>query len=166
MAPGTACALSMGLNTDNGAYDGWGGAMWVGLGQSVTLDHGNSGGVDHVHTFSTPVPPPSPPLQPGPPLAPIDDNEAVVDDMGITIDPDSVLVDTAASLAEAVNGVRSPPSRIIIAPGRYTPPSAGSCTCTGSSWLCIARNLIIEAQIPGTVVLDGDFSMRLLCISQ
>jgi hypothetical protein len=137
VAVGAACTLSM---TDSFS-DGWNGAEWSapGFGQGFSLAAGSARSESFVVQFQPPSPPPSPPLHPG-----------------------SQYAYSSSDLIAALGD--SAVSRIVLKAGTYEFDN-DMCSNEGGSALCINRNLTIESEVAGSVVLNAKGARRVIYVA-
>ena len=103
-----------------------------------------------VYSFSPPPPPPSPPSPPPSPPSP-------------PLQPGSRYAYSSSDLIAALND--SAVSRIVLTAGTYEFDDDMCSGDQGGSALCIDRNVTIEAEVAGSVVLDAKGSRRVIYVS-
>jgi hypothetical protein len=121
--------------------DGWNGAEWSapGFGQGFSLAAGSARSESFVVQFQPPSPPPSPPLHPG-----------------------SQYAYSSSDLIAALGD--SAVSRIVLKAGTYEFDN-DMCSNEGGSALCINRNLTIESEVAGSVVLNAKGARRVIYVA-
>jgi hypothetical protein len=159
VAAGATCTLDM---TDSWG-DGWSGAEWSapGFGQGFSLAAGPARSESFVVQFQPPSPPPPPP-RPPPPSPPTSPPPPPPPPPSPPLHPGSQYAYSSSDFIAALND--SAVSRIVLVAGTYE-FDGDMCSNGGGSALCIDRDVTIEAEVAGSVVLNAKGVRRVIYVS-
>jgi hypothetical protein len=154
VAVGVTCTLDL---TDSYG-DGWNGAEWSapGFGQGFSLAAGPARSESFVVQFQPPSPPPPPP-RPPPPSPPTSPPPPPPPPPSPPLHPGSQYAYSSSDFIAALND--SAVSRIVLV------ADGDMCSNGGGSALCIDRDVTIEAEVAGSVVLNAKGVRRVIYVS-